>query len=486
MTKDSNVTGTALLRCLSEVLKNYISSEELIHSAVCDFQAHCSYMLNKLEEDIRVSAMAEANALVVEIKREKDSWEVEKMNIAAIQSFESRIKLDVGGNRFTTSLATLRLFPDTMLGAMFSGRHVLHQDEDGYHFIDRDGTHFRYILQFLRSPETFECELTGAALRELKNEFDFYGLKDMMFPPQTIPAFVCYNSLAQPTRVTQDTTGVWRANNVVLKLCEHCIAAEYDSFAPEAVNPPSLFDGTSSGGFTFGNNSNNGFAFGSGRSGFGSNTTTFGGGNGNGNTGFGNSSGSFGNNSGGFGRNTTGFGSNSTGFGSNFTGFGNATAGFGSNTTSFGGNSAGFTFGSGNTVFGNGNTGVSNVAGSATTANGNDSAEFTFGTDSTPAFSFGGNTAGFSFGNNTGGFGISNSAGNNGTTGFTFGSIATDSAGTGMFAMPVQTNQRQFILNFRRIVEEKGGCFDFSVQPIITEKCHICNRSPSPSIDDEM
>ena len=49
-----------------------------------------------------------------------------------------------------TSLLTLTKDPDSMLAAMFSGRHALRQDDDGSFFIDRDGTHFRYVLNFLR------------------------------------------------------------------------------------------------------------------------------------------------------------------------------------------------------------------------------------------------------------------------------------------------------------------------------------------------
>ena len=37
-----------------------------------------------------------------------------------------------------------------MLQAMFSGRFDTKPSEDGSFFIDRDGTHFRYILNYLR------------------------------------------------------------------------------------------------------------------------------------------------------------------------------------------------------------------------------------------------------------------------------------------------------------------------------------------------
>ena len=40
-----------------------------------------------------------------------------------------------------------------MLHAMFSRRFDTKPDEDGIYFIDRDGTHFRYILNYLRTRE---------------------------------------------------------------------------------------------------------------------------------------------------------------------------------------------------------------------------------------------------------------------------------------------------------------------------------------------
>ena len=40
-------------------------------------------------------------------------------------------------------------FSGSMLHAMFSGRFDSKPAEDGSYFIDRDGTHFRYILNYL-------------------------------------------------------------------------------------------------------------------------------------------------------------------------------------------------------------------------------------------------------------------------------------------------------------------------------------------------
>lgn len=110
---------------------------------------------------------------------EKQQWDIEKQVIANTHTFESRIKLDVGGCKFTTTLTTLTRFPDSMIGTMFSGRHNLTTDESGYYFIDRDGTHFRHILNYLRCPEDFdESSISADHLKELKKEAVYYGLDE--------------------------------------------------------------------------------------------------------------------------------------------------------------------------------------------------------------------------------------------------------------------------------------------------------------------
>ena len=65
--------------------------------------------------------------------------------------FSSTVKLDVGGQHFTTTVQTLTKDPNSMLAAMFSGKFEMKPSEDGSFFIDRDGTHFRFILNFLRT-----------------------------------------------------------------------------------------------------------------------------------------------------------------------------------------------------------------------------------------------------------------------------------------------------------------------------------------------
>lgn len=116
------------------------------------------------------SIIATAGTEISRIDEEKKRWEdTHHFN-------DNEIKLDIGGQRFTTTLTTLTRFPDTMIGAMFSGSHKLKKYEAGAYFIDRDGIRFRHILNFLRDPESFQINLKGN--NELKAEIMLYGLVD--------------------------------------------------------------------------------------------------------------------------------------------------------------------------------------------------------------------------------------------------------------------------------------------------------------------
>ncbi|KAL9954739.1 hypothetical protein ACROYT_G042313 [Oculina patagonica] len=93
--------------------------------------------------------------------------------------FSSKINLDVAGHLFKTSVQTLTKDPNSMLAAMFSGRFEMKPSEDGSFFIDRDGTHFRFILNYLRTGKLILPE--GATfLKELEEEAEFYQIQGII------------------------------------------------------------------------------------------------------------------------------------------------------------------------------------------------------------------------------------------------------------------------------------------------------------------
>lgn len=92
----------------------------------------------------------------------------------------SLVRLNVGGTIFVTTVDTLtQRDTDSMLAVMFSGRHRLHMDaKEGAVFIDRDGTHFRHILNWLRDGTVPILDMP--AYQELLREAEYYQLMGLV------------------------------------------------------------------------------------------------------------------------------------------------------------------------------------------------------------------------------------------------------------------------------------------------------------------
>jgi hypothetical protein len=119
------------------------------------------------------------------LQKDRAALEEERVAMEKTHTFQTnKILLDVGGHKFTTSLDTLTSVPDTYFASVFSGRFPLTLDADGAYCIDRDGVHFRHILNHLRSPGryTLSSDVTEGQKDELAVELEFYGLLDHMMP----------------------------------------------------------------------------------------------------------------------------------------------------------------------------------------------------------------------------------------------------------------------------------------------------------------
>ena len=142
-----------------------------------------------IERQQRSQALIDAAKQIKEaceiFQREADRLHEEQESIDAMSKkldqvhFSSTVKLNVGGQHFITSVQTLTKDPNSMLAAMFSGRFDMKPSEDGSFFIDRDGTHFRFILNFLRTGKLTLPE--GATfIKELEEEAEFYQIQGLI------------------------------------------------------------------------------------------------------------------------------------------------------------------------------------------------------------------------------------------------------------------------------------------------------------------
>ena len=114
----------------------------------------------------------------LEVQKEKEAFDSVAKKLEHV-NFASTVKLNVGGQLFSTSLQTLKKDPGSMLHAMFSGRFDTKPAEDGTYFIDRDGTHFRYILNYLRTGRLLVPE-DQLVQKELLEEAEFYQIRGII------------------------------------------------------------------------------------------------------------------------------------------------------------------------------------------------------------------------------------------------------------------------------------------------------------------
>jgi len=124
------------------------------------------------------------------VKEASKTFQEIRNTVKKVHFQRETVQLDIGGTIFKTSLATLRTRePETsLLANMFSGDGIsVEADEDGNYFIDRDGTNFRHILNYLRG--NFRVSHVDPVVkRELLDEANFYGLPGMM---KLLASFIC-------------------------------------------------------------------------------------------------------------------------------------------------------------------------------------------------------------------------------------------------------------------------------------------------------
>jgi hypothetical protein len=114
------------------------------------------------------------------IEKVDTSYEQLQEEYPTVVNFPNKIKLDVGGQIFRTTVEVLTR-EQSFFSSMFSGVYDLQKDEyDGSYFIDRDPTYFKYILEFCRTGKIRNPKkLSTFDKKGIKIEAKFYCMESL-------------------------------------------------------------------------------------------------------------------------------------------------------------------------------------------------------------------------------------------------------------------------------------------------------------------
>lgn len=113
-----------------------------------------------------------------QVLEERRAWEVEKDHIASLVKLDSEIvPLNVGGtHHLMTERDVLRLCPGSILEKMFNGMHSLKKVDDEV-FLDRDGTTFQHLVNYLRNnQEVFPEFMDRNEEKHFYKELEFWQI----------------------------------------------------------------------------------------------------------------------------------------------------------------------------------------------------------------------------------------------------------------------------------------------------------------------
>ena len=143
--------------------------------------AHFARIFSMIKEE-RSKIETEKEAL----RNERRIFEESKLKVRAVNDIAAeRVKLNVGGEIFETSLGTITVEDGSMLKAMFSGEFHVERDECDAVFLDRNPTYFPLVLSYLRQKRNRKLfslsnlPVDRQAAEDAIEEAKFYGLSGL-------------------------------------------------------------------------------------------------------------------------------------------------------------------------------------------------------------------------------------------------------------------------------------------------------------------
>jgi len=155
-----------------------------IKGPLCSRMLEGEFMRKELEKDFtQLKALAEKildqiNEQMSCLRKKEEEFEANHKKL--VEFSQRKVKLDVGGKLFSTTLTTLTK-EECFFSAMFSGHFPLEKDEeDGSYHVDRNPLYFETILDYLRTGRLQLSKYSSEEMEELRHEAEFYQIPSLL------------------------------------------------------------------------------------------------------------------------------------------------------------------------------------------------------------------------------------------------------------------------------------------------------------------
>lgn len=175
--------GDIISNCAVGLIEELVLEAE-IDSYVDKAESLADYEFRKEEERRKAEKQnrKRKHSEIVEVESVEGVTELDE-DLQTLQKMqESKVVLDVGGVKFETSIVTLKRDPNSLFAKLFTKDSPV-KPQGNTIFLDRDASHFRLILNYLRNG----CQIVNVAtlprerryLLELKEECRYYRLRGL-------------------------------------------------------------------------------------------------------------------------------------------------------------------------------------------------------------------------------------------------------------------------------------------------------------------
>lgn len=118
------------------------------------------------------------------LQQQRQEWEeieAKARRVSQQAARNGKVKLNVGGTVFTTTVDTLTNEKPTFFSALFSEHFNTRHDADGEVFVDRSSTHFDLILNHLRGMDISKKlqKLSDDERSMLEQDVDYYAIESL-------------------------------------------------------------------------------------------------------------------------------------------------------------------------------------------------------------------------------------------------------------------------------------------------------------------